>query len=196
MTTGTEGQVVLFCGHMIDAPGRRAERFPARLESRVAQAIAGELDAIGAGCADIGVCSAACGSDLLFAQAALDRRMTLRIYLPFGEREFLKQSVAFGGEHWVALFRRVIETAGYIVADDVLGPLLPGDDPFARNNLLMLSHAERISARTLRFICVWDGKPGDGPGGTEHLVHQVHAVHGDVRRIDIGALACASRADE
>ena len=194
MARDMAGQAVLFCGHMIDAPGRPVERFPARLEALVARAIAGELDAIGAGEGDIGLCSAACGSDLLFAAAALARRMTLRIHLPFGEGEFIERSVAFGGEHWIALYRRVTETAGAIVADDVLGPLQRGEDPFTRNNLLMLSLAERTAAQALRLICVWDGEEGDGPGGTAHLVRAVEARHGEVRRIDIGALALQFRA--
>jgi hypothetical protein len=188
MTADFANQVVLFCGHMIDAPKRPAERFPARLEASVARAIAGELDALGAGANDIGLCSAACGSDLLFACAALDRHMTLRIYLPFDEASFIERSVAPGGEGWVALYRRVTETTGRILAEDVAGPLKPGDDPFTRNNRLMLSEADRIRANALRLLCVWDGGRGDGPGGTYDLVQAVQARHGEVRRIDTGAL--------
>ena len=185
-------QVVLFCGHMIDAPGRRAERFPARLESSVAHAMARELDALGVGARDIGLCSAACGSDLLFASAALDRQMTLRVYLPFDEHRFIEQSVAPGGEHWIALYRRVTETTGIIFADDVTGPLSEGIDPFTRNNWLMLSQAEAIRANVFRLLCVWDGQRGDGPGGTYDLVKAVEARHGEVRRIDTNALLRAT----
>jgi hypothetical protein len=184
MTGASANQVVLFCGHMIDAPGRASERFPARLEELVARAIAGELDAIGAGAGDIGLCSAACGGDLLFASAALDRGVTLRVYLPFDEGTFIERSVATGGERWVALYRRVTQATGCIFADDVLGPLAPGDDAFTRNNLLMLSDAESVRANVLRLLCVWDGKRGDGPGGTYDLVKAVEARHGEVRRID------------
>lgn len=189
MTADVADRVVLFSGHMIDAPGRPIERFPARLVPRVAQAIRGELAAIRAGAADIALCGAACGSDLLFAVAALERQMTLRIHLPCDENAFIERSVAPGGEQWVELYRRVAERATRIVADDVLGPLPPGADPFTRNNLLMLSEAQRITARAFSFVCVWDGRPGDGPGGTAHLANAVHEAHGEVRRIDIRALA-------
>ncbi|MBN3762516.1 hypothetical protein [Burkholderia sp. Ac-20365] len=185
-------QVVLFCGHMIDARDRGAERFPARLEKSVAQAIARELDALGVGARDIGLCSGACGSDLLFASAALERQMTLRIYLPFDERRFIEQSVAPGGEHWVAVYRRVTETTGTILADDVTGALPEGVDSFTRNNWLMLSEARAIRASAFRLLCVWDGQRGDGPGGTYDLVKAIEALHGEVRRIDTNELLRAA----
>ncbi|MBN3757375.1 hypothetical protein G3N95_30890 [Paraburkholderia sp. Tr-20389] len=195
MTADAADQVVLFSGHMIDAPERAVERFPARLEAGVARAIAAELDALGAGTNDIGVCGAACGSDLLFASAALDRRMTLRIYLPFDEPTFIERSVATGGPRWIALYRRVIEAAAEcVLAEDRCGPLKPGEDPFTRNNLLMLSEAQMIRARALRLLCVWDGERGDGPGGTYDLVKAVRARHGEVRRIDTRALLRAAGA--
>jgi hypothetical protein len=188
MSADCASQVVLFCGHMIDAPDRAAERFPARLEAGVERAIAAELDALGVGANDIGLCSAACGSDLLFASAAIDRRMTLRIYLPFDEASFIERSVAPGGERWIALYRRVMQASRCVLAEDVAGPLKPGDDPFTRNNLLMLSDAYTIRANAVRLLCVWDGQRGDGPGGTYDLVRAVQARHGEVRRIDTVAL--------
>jgi hypothetical protein len=181
-------QLVLFCGHMIDAPQRAVERFPARLEASVARAIASELDALDAGANDVALSSAACGSDLLFACAALERQMSLRLYLPFDEESFIARSVASGGEKWVALYRRVSQQAQCVLADDRLGPLPSGVDPFTRNNLLMLSETERMRAQAFCLLCVWDGRHGDGPGGTHDLVKAVEARGGAVRRIDTDAL--------
>ena len=53
-------RVVVFTGHMLDAPGRSSPRFPAALETAVANEIAARVAAMGAG---FGYCSAACGSD-------------------------------------------------------------------------------------------------------------------------------------
>ena len=82
-------RVVLFSGHMIDAPGRPKPRFPADKEPIAATEIARMLDQISAGGGDLAICGGACGGDLLFAEAILVRRLTLELYIPFREEEFL-----------------------------------------------------------------------------------------------------------
>ena len=88
--------VVLFSGHMIDAPDRKAPRFPPSREPIAAAAIAATLEDIGAGRGDLGMCGGACGGDLLFAEACLAKGMRLEIYLPLDEPEFLAKSVVTG----------------------------------------------------------------------------------------------------
>jgi hypothetical protein len=56
--------VVLFSGHMIDAPGREKPRFPPDKESIAARAIAQALADLGAGPADLGICGGACGAGI------------------------------------------------------------------------------------------------------------------------------------
>ena len=63
-------RVVVFAGHLIDQTGRRTPRFPKELEPTVANAIRQRLEDVGAG---VGYSSAACGSDILFLEAMLDR---------------------------------------------------------------------------------------------------------------------------
>jgi len=63
----TPRRVFLFSGHMIDAPNRSTPRFPADKEPIAAAAIVAELDRLGAGPDDLGICGGACGGDLLFA---------------------------------------------------------------------------------------------------------------------------------
>jgi len=92
------GAVVVFSGHMIDQPDRRATpRFPpdAELERRVAAAIAAELDTARA---VVGYASAACGSDILFGEAMLARGAELHLVLPFGRDDFYRTSVDFGAD--------------------------------------------------------------------------------------------------
>ena len=43
-------------------------------------------------------------------------------------------------------------------------------------------------ATRLRFITLWDGGGGDGPGGTRHMVEAVRRAHGEVRWIDTHTL--------
>lgn len=179
---------LLFSGHMVDAPGRERPRFPPALEPAVRDAIRNEIDRIGAGASDTAISSGACGGDLLFAEAVLDRGVSLRVYLPFDEPTFLERSVAFADRDWVARFRSVSAKAQRLLAPDVLGPLPEGADPYERTNLWMLDEAERIGGDNLSFVCLWNGEGGDGAGGTKHMINAVRERGGDVHWIDIRTL--------
>jgi hypothetical protein len=92
-------KVVLFSGHMIDAPGREKPRFPPDKEPIAASAIAAALADLGVGPADLGVgpadlciCGGACGGDLLFSEAALARSARLALLIPFDEASFRSTS--------------------------------------------------------------------------------------------------------
>lgn len=181
-------RVVLFSGHMIDAPGRAKPRFPPSLEPRVARAVREKLSELDAGAEDLGISSAACGGDLLFAEAALERSVPLRLYLPFEEETFLQKSVEFADSDWPARYRAVVSRAEVFIALRELGPLEEGVDPYERTNLWMLGEARRIAGEKLMFICVWDGEAGDGPGGTKHMMSVVREGGGAVHWIDIRRL--------
>ena len=71
-------QVFLFSGHMIDAPDRKDPRFPADKEKIAADAIAAKLDELKAGPEDLAFCGGACGGELLFAEACLERGVQSR----------------------------------------------------------------------------------------------------------------------
>src|SRR5919108_3249799 len=93
-------RVLLFSGHMIDAPDRATPRFPPQAVPIARQAIEHTLDGIGANQHDLAISSGACGGDLIFAQAALARGVPLQMYLPFAKVDFLPESVGFAGDTW------------------------------------------------------------------------------------------------
>jgi len=101
-------RIVVFTGHMIDAPGRASPRLPAGAEDALATRIAERLQALQAG---FGYCSAACGADLLFIEAMLARGAEVHITLPFAREDFIATSVAFAGEHWVRRFEQALARA-------------------------------------------------------------------------------------
>ncbi|MDD2734759.1 MAG: hypothetical protein PHF56_12520 [Desulfuromonadaceae bacterium] len=97
-------QVFLFSGHMIDAPDRSEPRFPATQEAAAARAIRDILDRLDAGSEDLALCSGACGGDILFTEACLQREAQLEMQLPFAIPAFLEKSVTFAGESWRTRF--------------------------------------------------------------------------------------------
>lgn len=185
-------QVLLFSGHLIDAPDRPLPRFPAAKEAAAAQRIAIELERLAAGAADLALTQGAAGGDLLFAEACLARGVPVRLLLPLPEHEFIERSMlpCEDGQRWraryLALKAQLHEAPQ--VADAVLGPLRPGEDAFERANRWLLDTALAFGATRLRFITLWDGGGGDGPGGTRHMVEAVRRAHGEVRWIDVNTL--------
>lgn len=185
-------RVFLFSGHMIDKPDRPQPRFPAAKREAAAAAIAAKLDELGAGAGDLAFCSGACGGDLLFAKACLDRGLGLRVRIPFEEPTFLRSSVSFAGEFWVDLYYRVKNhpepQSKVLVMPEVLGPLPAGVDPFARNNLWQLYTALAWGPDKVNFLCLWNRKEGDGPGGTKHMYDSVTQHAGRAFVIDSNTL--------
>lgn len=179
-------QVVLFSGHMIDAPERAEARFPATMAGLAAEAIAARLDALGVDGNDLAICGGACGGDLLFAEAVLQRGGHLQLHLQSAEADFLKASVAFAGQSWVDRYRAVKAHAltRIYVQPDELGPPPQGIDPYVRNNLWQLYTALAHGVDKVRFIALWDGAGGAGPGGCQDMVETVRRYAGQVSIVD------------
>jgi hypothetical protein len=180
--------VVLFSGHMIDDPKVRGEgkpkpaRFP---ESKVDVAkarIRAALDEIGATVGDLGLCGGACGGDLLFAEACLERDMCVDLRLARAENEFLAESVTFADpdRRWERTFERVKADprVKVFIMPDELGPAPDGVSVHDRCNRWILNTALSHGLPRASFVTLWNGEPGDGPGGTDHMVELVHKLTG------------------
>jgi len=179
-------QVFIFSGHMIDAPNRKEPRFPADKEQIAAAAIAAKLDELKAGQGDLAFCGGACGGDMLFAEACLERGVRLDVRLPFDEPTFLQNSVTFAGDGWVDRYYKMKsdeKTRIYVMPDE-LGPTPKSVNPYARNNLWQLYTALAWGPDKVRFVCLWNRKGGDGAGGTEHMVETVQKYSGRVYILD------------
>src|ERR1700683_423679 len=126
--------VLLFSGHMIDAPDRRPPRFPPEKVGTAAAAIAQTLEVIGASRGDLSISGGACGGDLLFAEACIARDMALDLYIAFDEPTFLANSVDFASGDWRDRYFAVQSKATLHIAPDELGPLSEGENAYERNN--------------------------------------------------------------
>jgi hypothetical protein len=164
--------VVLFSGHMIDAPDRKTPRFPPDKEPAAAAAITDALSKIGVTRGDLAICGGACGGDLLFAEGCLARDMRIEIYIPFEEPTFLANSVDFAGRNWHDRYLAVKSKATVHVMPDELGPLSADENAYERNNQWMLVKAARFGGDKIAFISLWNGQGGDGPGGARHLMDE------------------------
>jgi hypothetical protein len=181
-------KVLLFSGHMIDAPGRQIPRFPPEMEPIAAAAIANTIAEIGADPGDLAICGGACGGDLLFAEACLARDMRLELYIPFDEPSFLANSVDFAGSNWHDRYLAIKSRATLHIAPSELGPLPEGENAFERNNQWMLASAARFGGDKLAFVSLWNGQGGDGPGGAQHLMEEARRRTSRIYWLNTGKL--------
>jgi hypothetical protein len=167
---------LVFTGHMTDLPDREVPRFPPSLEDAARAAIGTELDRL-KGVAG-GFASGARGGDILFHEECRRRGIATTIVLPFAPDAFEQASIAGADGDWLRRFRRLWDETP---AKRRLVLNLPvTDDAFAICNTHLLDLARRQG--TLHLIALWDGKGGDGPGGTADMVRQA-AGGGDQPRI-------------
>jgi hypothetical protein len=185
-------QVFLFSGHMIDAPERPTPRFPIEKAPLAARRIGQALDAFAAGPQDLALAQGASGGDILFLEACRERGVRMQLMQPFPEPEFIERSIlpATDGARWreryLALRAALAEPPRMMPEAHDAGSGAPG--PYERCNLWLLDTAMSWGAERLRFICLWNGAGGDGPGGTAFMVEAVRHRRGHVTWIDTRTL--------
>lgn len=182
-------RVLLFTGHRLDAPGREAPRFPPESEERAREmiraAVAAELAATRGETGEAaeapvrGISGAASGGDILFLEVCRELAIPCEIHLALPRDGFVKASVADAGPGWVDRFDRLLAAlpSRVLAASDELPRWLRGASRsdysiWQRNNLWLLANAldSAPDAAHLTLIALWNGKEGDGPGGTRHMI--------------------------
>ncbi|HET8781033.1 MAG TPA: tetratricopeptide repeat-containing protein [Pyrinomonadaceae bacterium] len=202
-------RVLVFAGHLIDAPDRPKPRFPREKEpiarEKIKEAVLKEMNS-GAGVA-AAYAGGGSGGDLLFQEVCAEVGIESWLYLAVLPQIYVTTSVSEAGGNWVQRFWDV-HTAR--VADSkvrVLSPVTEARENsveylpawlrdkekytiWQRNNLWMLFNAlaescdEKTGDPNLTLIALWDGKEGDGPGGTGDLVHKVKTLGARVELIN------------
>jgi hypothetical protein len=137
--------------------------------------------------------SAARGGDLLFLEACRTRGLVYHVVLPFAPERFVETSVrgAEGGDwegRFQAIWRQTPDARRHVL------DTRDADNPYAACNRSLVDLARRLGGR-LCLIVLWNGRGGDGPGGTASLVERVREAGGEVIRIDSEALLRSLNAD-
>jgi tetratricopeptide (TPR) repeat protein len=190
-------RVLLFAGHMVDAPGREHARFPADKEAvareKIKETVVREMSS-GAGVA-CGYSGGASGGDILFHEVCAELGIPTRLYLALPPPKYVKTSVQKAGPQWVERFwallnERYIQEHMRVLSEaaderEYLPAWLRPKRDYSiwqRNNLWMLFNAldEGCDPRTgepnITLIALWDGEGGDNDGGTGDLVERVEGL--------------------
>jgi class 3 adenylate cyclase len=187
-------RVIAFAGHLIDRPDRPSPRFPPSLEEGVARAIRERLTQLEAG---FGYSSAACGADLLFLEALGGLQGETTIVLPYARDQFELDSVAFvPGSRWPERYRGALERATDVVIASERRMGLGGLSYEYANVLIDGLAGLRADALDGEVIplALWDGREGDGRGGTAATVEQWRRAGRSVEIINLAELAQGSPA--
>jgi hypothetical protein len=173
-------RVLLFTGHMIDAPGRKEPRFPADkvdvAKQKIAEAVAGEQQL--AGGIAYGIAGAASGGDILFHQVCEAMNIPTHIYLAVKRDLYIRESVAPAGSDWIEEFNRLTQSHPVrTMCQSVDLPRWLQDKPdyniWQRNNLWNLHNAlAAAGGENVTLIALWNGAAGDGAGGTADMVQK------------------------
>ncbi|WP_086768740.1 TRAFs-binding domain-containing protein [Nostoc sp. 106C] len=185
-------RAVVFSGHMIDQPGRNIPRFPPELEEQVYRAIRDRLSALDA---KIGYASPACGADILFLEAILELNGDIHIVLPYDREEFIKYSVdIIPHSNWKQRCEKLLDKANEVITCS---------NRKLENSQVLYEYANcvvhglgkmraELLDTELIHLAVWDGKAGDGTGGTAWAIKTWQAWGYEVEIIDLESIRKAS----
>jgi hypothetical protein len=138
--------IVIAAGRRIDALDAKEERFPLKNADRVAKEIRARLQDFRA---DMLVCSAACGADLITLNEAQSLGIRRRIVLPFAPQRFRQVSVVDrpGNStwNWGALFDEIIRRASETNDLIIMPPKTDETAAYVATNKRILAEALNLS---------------------------------------------------
>jgi hypothetical protein len=191
-------RIIVATGHRADALDRPPPgRFPNTPECIAAarqwlqEALKTEKDATIAGSVS-GIGGAASGTDLLFHEVCAELGIRTVIVLPIPIEDYCRKSVADGGPDWVERFIKLVAVNPPIVLSDtdevpVWARTIHNYSVFQRGNIWMIENALLYPNADVTLLALWNGKAGDGPGGTADMVKLAEAQ---------GAKVCRQNTDE
>ncbi|HEV8422064.1 MAG TPA: tetratricopeptide repeat-containing protein [Chthoniobacterales bacterium] len=177
-------RVILFTGHMLDAPNRPADkaRFPRTPEAEkvaramIEAAVQGEMKQEGG--VSLGIAGGACGSDILFHEVCESLGVPTQLFLALPPDKFQVESVDRGGPDWVERYLKLCQRVPpRVLAESKELPRWLVDkrdyDIWQRNNFWMMFNAIATDARRLTLIALYNPhRDPDGLGGAAHLVNE------------------------
>jgi patatin-like phospholipase len=151
---------------MVDTPDRSDVRFPPDQVARVTSEIRAALDAWAVGPETTVVTGGANGTDIIVAEECLARGARALVCLALPPDEFESRSVAGRDGEWTGRFRSLLERAEVRTLPDPPS----GDELYAATNCWIVETARSLDGDQPHALLVWNGKEGDGPGGTRDFV--------------------------
>ncbi len=187
-------RAVVFSGVRADSPDRLSPRFPEDFVPRVGASITAALreQRPGESGSIVGLAGAASGGDLLFHESCAALGIASRVLLALPPEQYVALSVAPAGEAWTRRFELLMRRHGgtpvQVLRDTEQVPAWLGahgsDNVFQRVNRWLLQEACALAPSQV-VLALWDGKSGDGQGGTASMVELAERSRIEVKRIEV-----------
>jgi hypothetical protein len=173
---------LVFCGHMIDEPGRLPPRFPANQEETARERIEQAIRDIRAAAEKrqesiIGIAGAADGGDLLFHEACHRLGVETWVLLPVPEPAYRPAATSGHGSRRVDRYHAALRNAMVVrslARTNALPGWLEGRPDYStwqRYNRWILHYAwATTTADRVTVLALWSGEAGEGPGGVADMV--------------------------
>jgi len=173
---------------MIDRDDAKESRFPPDQEEKVSQEIKSRLIKIKSSAAGqlLGIAGGANGGDILFHEACLELNIPSELFLALPPDKFKKESVSFAGGDWDQRFDLLTSVLPVFI--------LPQKQTTAnitiweRANEWMLEEALKNGSKNLIVLTLWNGKEGNGAGGTQHMAEIAKNTDAIISSIDINKI--------
>lgn len=174
MTTKSAGPptAVVVSGHMVDTPDRPSPRFPPDQVPRVTAEVRRALLRWEVGPGTTVISGGARGADIIAAEAALACGAQVLLCLALPPEQFEEGSVVLPDSDWSARFHALRERAEVRVLAGTAGSS-PADDVYARTNEWMIGLGRSLAGGRPHAVVVWDGREGDGDGGTADFLRRL-----------------------
>jgi hypothetical protein len=169
-------EVILVSGHLVDGPDRPVPRFPQWRAPWVANRVRKVFDEWRVGPTGTVVTGGARGADITAAEEGLARGAGVVLCLAQPPERFVHESVELAGTDWEQRFRRLIAVADVRQLKDPP----EGGPVYVRTNAWMIDVARTMDPDP-HAVFVWDGRAGDGEGGTADMVRRLGYAREDPR---------------
>lgn len=167
--------LLVFTGHSLDFPDQDTPCFPARLETKVREEMDRRLEELKA---HIGYCMGAAGTELIFAEALLDRGGEINLVLPCQLEDFIQASVSYGGPRWEKRFRSILSRASSVVYATEQ-PLL-GQKLLYRFAHQVLHGVAEMRSQYLgtqpHLLAFWNHQPASLPGDAAEFIDRWDSI--------------------
>jgi hypothetical protein len=170
-------RVILFTGHMIDAPGTNPPRFPDSVRGKAEEAIrvAVQQEIARTDGTVVAIAGGASGGDLLFHEVCEGLKVEHRLYLPLPPDWFRNESVSPAGRFWEDKFDALLKkypSPPSLARSNELPLWLSAKKDYTswqRANLWLIHEALALNAVNFTLLALWDGVKTEGLGGTYHM---------------------------
>ncbi|MBN2587181.1 MAG: DUF4071 domain-containing protein [Candidatus Fermentibacteraceae bacterium] len=169
-------RIAVFAGHKLDRPGREYPRFPESISGSLKKRLKKRIIEFKP---DIGIASAADGSDILFHECMQEVGRRTTVVLPFPPERFRKMLETSVGCSWAERFDRIIEGSNSVEVVSGSSFLFDSEAAHKLSSDFMIELTMdmlKVFDGELVPLVLWDRRSTGHSGGTSYIVSRLRGL--------------------